>query len=84
MMQPAYITVEKDIRAPMAISYSESKNDQLFVDRTNYMTLVGLLNYLAILTRPDPLYSLSRVAQASSNPTESDLLKVKRIFSYMY
>ena len=47
------------------------------------MSLVGLLNYLAILTRPDLLYSLSRVAQATSNPTESDLLKVKRIFRYV-
>ena len=40
------------------------------------MSLVGLLYNLVILTRPDLLYSLSRVAQATSNPTESDLLKV--------
>ena len=61
-------------RTPMAISFSESKNDQIRVDRTNYMLLVGLFNYLAILTRPDLLYSLPRVAQATSN---------QRIFRYV-
>jgi hypothetical protein len=83
MMQLANITESKNVRTPMALSYSVSKNDQIRVDKTNYMSLVGLLNYLAILTRPDLLYSLSRVAQATSNPTQSDLLKVKRIFRYV-
>ena len=62
MMQLANITEGKNTRTPMAMFYSESKNDQIRVDRTNYMSLVGLLNYLAILTRPDLLYSLSKVA----------------------
>ena len=83
MMQLAGITSGKDTKTPMALSYSESKNDNIKVDKTNYLSLVGLLNYLAILTRPDLLYSLSRVAQATSSPTQADLLKVKRIFRYV-
>ena len=83
MLQIANVTEGNNIRTPMAVSYSESKNDAIKVDRTNYLSLVGLINYLAILTRPDLLYSLSRVAQATSNPTQSDLLKVKRIFRYI-
>jgi len=83
MLQLAGISTDKDVKTPMATSYSESKNDFIKVDKTNYLSLVGLLNYLAILTRPDLLYSLSKVAQATSNPTQSDLLKVKRIFRYI-
>ena len=83
MLQLTGITAERDVKTPMATSYSESINDTIKVDKTNYLSMVGLLNYLAILTRPDLLYSLSRVAQASSNPTQSDLLKIKRILRYV-
>lgn len=69
---------------PMAVA--QSTNDeysQTTVDKTNYLQLVGLINYLAIYTRPDLLYSLSRVAQACSDPRESDLRRVKRILRYI-
>ena len=38
MIQLANITESKNIKTPMAISYSESKNDRLRVDRTTYMS----------------------------------------------
>jgi hypothetical protein len=54
------------------------------VDKLEYMRLVGLLNYLAIYSRPDILYALSIVSKKAQNPTRADLLKVKRIFIYTY
>ena len=53
------------------------------VDKLEYMRLVGLINYLAIYTRPDLLYSLSIVSQACQKPTNRDLARVKRIFRYI-
>ena len=90
--QPAYIEkmlviaqMDKASGAPtpMATTYSDSPSDDVQVDKTNYLKLVGLINYLATYTRPDLLYSLSRVAQKCSNPSKSDLLRVKRIFKYI-
>ena len=46
MLQLAGINTEKDVKTPMATSYSESKNDHIKADKTNYMSLVGLLNYI--------------------------------------
>ena len=91
--QPAYIEKMlilaemsecKGIDTPMAID--QTVNDEysnVTVDKTNYLKLVGLINYLASYTRPDLLYSLSRVAQACSNPTKADLIRVKRIIRHI-
>lgn len=53
------------------------------VDKTHYLQLVGGLNYLVQLTRPDLSYALSSVAQKCSKPTHGDLQKVLRIFKYV-
>ena len=77
--QPAYIDKMlaaagmencKGIATPMAVSQSDNdKLQNIYVDKINYLKLVGLINYLASYTRPDLLYSLSRVAQHCSNPS---------------
>ena len=84
IIDTANLTNCKGISTPISINqtYNDSFNDKP-VDKTNYLKLVGLINYLASYTRPDLLYSLSRVAQACSNPTESDLIRVKRIIRYI-
>ena len=90
--QPAYVEKMlvlagmqdcKSIATPMAVDQTFNDMDQKPVDKTNYLSLVGLLNYLAMYTRPDLLYSLSRVAQACSMPTNADLRRVHRIFRYV-
>jgi hypothetical protein len=53
------------------------------VDQTEYLRLVGGLNYLAQYTRPDLLYALSRVAQQCQRPTMRDMSAVKRIMKYI-
>ena len=97
--QPAYIEkilqeCNMDLKSPCStpmsstadISEHNDKSDSKSndpVDKLEYMRLVGMINYLAIYTRPDLLYSLSIVSQASNNPTQRDLLRVKRIFRYI-
>ena len=74
----------KGISTPMSTTqiYND-KFDNISVDKTNYLRIVGQINYLATYTRPDLLYSLSRVAQACSDPEESDMIRVKRIIRYI-
>ena len=58
-------------------------DDEEPVDKTQYLSYVGLLNYLACYTRPDLLYALSRVAQQCSSPTKGDMRRVMRIFRFV-
>ena len=59
------------------------QDDKETINKIEYLELIGLLNYLAVLTRPDILYVQSRCAQRCSNPTRKDLRRVMRIFQYI-
>lgn len=48
-----------------------------------YREAVGALMFLMCGTRPDLAYSLSVVSRKLENPTEKDVLMVKRIFRYL-
>ena len=74
----------KIARTPMsAIEPAAREGDDDPVEVETYLQLVGGLNYLAQFTRPDIMYSLSRVAQKCSHPVVSDLRMVHRIFRYL-
>ena len=92
--QPAYIdkilsiakldNVSKPAYTPMAVVQDSNDSYQnMTVNKRDYLQLIGLINYLAIYTRPDLLYSLSFVAQACSNPTQADMRRVKRIIRHI-
>ena len=68
---------------PMSKHMPETDNDIDPVDKNEYLKYVGLLNYLAMFTRPDILYALSVCSQKCSNPTKRDLRMVIRIFRYL-
>ena len=70
--------------ASTAITNQNDTSEQTeYVDKTYYLKLVGLINYLAIHTRPDLLYLLSKVAQQCSQPTIIDQQNVKRFIRYI-
>jgi len=48
-----------------------------------YRTLIGELMHLMVQTRPDLAYSISRLAQFMSNPTEDHWKALKRILRYL-
>jgi hypothetical protein len=73
----------KASKTPSATTLSHLDGDEKLVDVNNYLKLIGLLNYLAVFTRPDILYALSDCAQKCSKPTQSDLRKVMRVFRYI-
>jgi hypothetical protein len=70
-------------KTPFVENLSSRSDDKVPVDKIRYLELVGLLNYLGTLTRPDILYALSRVSQKCSKPTRRDLRRVFRIFFYL-
>ena len=50
---------------------------------TIYRSAIGNLLYLAISTRPDILFAVSKAARRSQNPTVDDWNKVIKIFNYL-
>jgi hypothetical protein len=62
--------------------YSE-KQDLRPVDKTDYISRVMSLMYLAKRTRPDILKEVVYASTKCVNPLEGDLKKVNRIFSYI-
>jgi hypothetical protein len=52
-------------------------------DHQEYMSLVGSLIYLSVVTRPDIAYAVGRAGQAMANPTQADMVAAKRILRYL-
>ncbi|PLW23004.1 hypothetical protein PCANC_28509 [Puccinia coronata f. sp. avenae] len=50
----------------------------------NYQALVGSLNYLAILTRPDIAYSISKLLQFLEQPGISHFRAAVQVFRYLH
>ena len=61
------------------------KNDNQvpFEDHTLYMSLVGSLIYLSVVSRPDIAFAVGKVSQKMSNPTQGDWIAAKRILRYL-
>ena len=53
------------------------------VDATWYKGIIGALNYLALMTRPDISYALSVLASKCTSPTVGDIRRVKHLFRYV-
>jgi hypothetical protein len=52
-------------------------------NKAEYMSAVGGLIYLSVVSRPDIALAVSRVGQHMANPTQADMVAVKRIFRYL-
>ena len=53
------------------------------VDKGEYLSMVGSLIYLAVISRPDIAYAVSKVGQYMADPKPEHLTAVKRIFRYL-
>jgi hypothetical protein len=72
------------VSTPRVANETPQEGDNEPVDVTEYLKAVGGLNYLAINTRPDLLYSLSQVASKCAAPTRRDWRHVLRVFMYVH
>ena len=71
------------VPTPYSEKTTTKPTDKEKINSQEYLELIGMLNYAAVLTRPDILYPVSRLAQKCSNPTAGDLRKVYRVFRYL-
>jgi len=76
--------LEKSNPAVTPATPNVAPNSEAYMaDRTLYLKLVGSIIYLAVVTRPDIAYAVSRAGQHMQNPTTEDLKAAKRILKYV-
>ena len=68
---------------PMQGSYAKKHNDDDAIDATWFRGIVGAINYAAVMTRPDLLFSMSMLASCSSAPTQLQFRILKRVMKYI-
>ena len=92
LCQPGYVEkILKEVKleeasycdTPWPIHIDDKRDDLEFVNKNEYLRLLGLLNYLAIFTRPDILFALSKAAQKCTEPNAGDMKRLRRIFRYV-
>jgi hypothetical protein len=83
ILEKSGIDLSSIASTPCADKWNAKPDDGELVDKTVYLERIGMLNYLAVLTRSDILYAVSRCAQQCSKPTRLDLRKVNRVFYYL-
>jgi hypothetical protein len=72
----------KAVSSPAVVENLESTQEST-VNKMEYMSMVGSLIYLSVISRPDIAYAVSRAGQAMANPTAEDFQAVKRILRYL-
>jgi len=72
----------KATKTPHVINNDNVDDDTPF-DPTTYRCAVGSLLYLAICTRPDILFSVSRASRYSQKPTLKNWKELVQIFKYL-
>jgi hypothetical protein len=93
LTQPGYVdSIMKDlgldenspgVDTPYEVKEYKKTGDDDPVSKHDYLELLGKINYLAVLTRGDILYALSRCAQRCSKPTRGDMNRLKRVCRYV-
>ncbi|XP_068666532.1 uncharacterized mitochondrial protein AtMg00810-like [Aristolochia californica] len=78
----ALLLDSKPVHTPMVVSQHLSSDGQLFLDPTDYRSLVGALQYLTIM-RPDIAHAVNSVSQFLHSPTTDHFLVVKHILRYV-
>jgi hypothetical protein len=68
---------------PISEEKDTTKKNSEPADKEEYMSMVGSLIYLAVVTRPDISYAVGRVGQRMSNPDKDDMIAAKRILRYV-
>jgi len=71
----------KQVRSLKPIENEKLRNIKF--DEKIYRSAVGSLLYLAICTRPDILFSVSKAARRTTNPNYEDWVMILKIFRYL-
>ena len=69
--------------SPMATQFTPRKDDNDLYCRDKYLRLLGMINYIAINTRPDLLYAMSRLTSNARAPTMRHATELMRVIRYL-
>jgi hypothetical protein len=61
----------------------QEENSKSYENHHEYMSLVGSLIYLSVVTRPDIAFAVSKVGQTMANPTNADWNAAQRIVKFI-
>ncbi len=76
----------KTVKTPIQAGQKLTKAKDQIVNKEDilrYSSLVNSINYLAIITRPDILYTVSHLSQFLTNPTKEHFDIVTRVYTYI-
>ena len=76
--RPAKSPMEQAYIKPTPEDYKATKDDI-----TAYQSLIGALNWISIMTRPDITLAVSRLAKYNQNPTAEHMQAAKRVVRYL-
>jgi hypothetical protein len=71
----------KPVNSP--ISTTNEPIDETPADKELYMKIIGSLNYLSIISRPDIAYAVSYFSRFMTNPFKTHFIGLKRILRYL-
>ena len=75
--------VQTPLPLKLALSHSmaaHSQKDKGFMSKVPYLSAVGSLQYLAIMTRPDIAHSVAYLAHFNANPGPAHWNALKHLF----
>jgi len=70
-------------QTPVTEPLVKNKDGPIFNGQFNYWSVVGMLLYLANMTRPDISYAVNQCAWFSNDPKETHAMALKRIGCYL-
>jgi hypothetical protein len=76
-------TKTKDKAAPSSTILRRDLDDKPFIEKWDYMLIIGKLNFLEKSTRPEIAYAVHQCARFSSNPKQAHANAVKYLCRYM-
>ena len=78
-----YDKLKKYPKTPSTMNLHNVDNNSEECNKTEYLSIVMSLMYLARFTRPDILQAVTFLATRSANPTEEDMVKLHRVLRYI-
>ncbi|XP_061485669.1 uncharacterized protein LOC133386061 [Rhineura floridana] len=72
-----------EMKTPMSVSFQNETEGDYFTDPDLYRQIIGKLQYLAKVTRPDIANAVSILCRKVDKPTEKDWRGVKRVVRYL-
>lgn len=75
----------KSVSTPMTNEgdFTHKDEPETLEENYPYKAIVGSLNYISNVSRPDITFAVNKLARSSENPNKLDWIKIKRLLRYL-